>query len=82
MDLASKAGGGSLPLLEIPSKCLGITIEGMTVNFIEKQLRFQLPPIIGRIESNRFILDLRTVREEEFPYIENAFTNLMNTTAR
>jgi L-seryl-tRNA(Ser) seleniumtransferase len=81
MDLASKAGGGSLPLLEIPSKCLGISISGMTVNFIEKQLRFQNPPIIGRIENDRFILDLRTVREEDFSFVENAFMNLINPTA-
>jgi L-seryl-tRNA(Ser) seleniumtransferase len=78
LDMASKAGGGALPLLEIPSKCIGISIKGVSVNFIEKQLREMTPPIIGRIENDLFIMDLRTVKDDDLPFIENAFKNLIN----
>ena len=78
MDMASKAGGGALPLLEIPSKCIGISIKGMRVNFIDKQLREETTPIIGRIENDMFIIDLRTVKDDDLSFIENAFKNLIN----
>ena len=79
MDMSSKAGGGSLPLLEIPSKCLGIKIEGMSVNHIEKTLRSHTIPIIGRIENGLFIIDLRTVLEEDLTCIEDSFIHLLNS---
>ena len=37
--LSSRAGGGSLPLLELPSICVGIKINGMSVNAVEKYMR-------------------------------------------
>ncbi|MEN8809240.1 MAG: L-seryl-tRNA(Sec) selenium transferase, partial [Desulfobacterales bacterium] len=38
LDLVSRPGGGSLPLLELPSKGLGIRIDGLSANAIEKNL--------------------------------------------
>ncbi len=68
-DDVSKAGGGSLPLLELPSKCIGIRVEGMSANRLEKQMRLNTPPIIGRIEEDLFIIDLRTVLEDDVSII-------------
>ena len=79
MDMSSKAGGGSLPLLEIPSKCIGVTVEGMAVNHIEKALRSYATPIIGRIENEIFIMDLRTVLEDDITHIEHAFIHLLKS---
>ncbi|OQY11628.1 MAG: hypothetical protein B6I31_04515 [Desulfobacteraceae bacterium 4572_19] len=76
LNRSSKAGGGSLPLLELPSRCIGIKIEGVSPNFIEKQMRNSEPPIIGRIEDNIYLMDLRTIQEDEFSYIENALKNI------
>jgi L-seryl-tRNA(Ser) seleniumtransferase len=76
LDRPSRAGGGSLPLLELPSKCIGITVSGMSVNAIEKKLRHSTPPIIGRIEDDMFIMDLRTVDGDDLSFIENAVKNL------
>ncbi len=73
MDISSKAGGGSLPLMELPSKCIGVTIDGIKSNFIEKFMRSYTPAIIGRIEDDIYIIDLRTVQENEFPIIKEAF---------
>ena len=77
LDRSSRAGGGSLPLQEIPSRCLGISVEGSSANFIETYLRKYAPPIIGRIESALFIMDLRTVRQDEFHIIQTAFTDML-----
>ena len=70
---SSKAGGGALPLLDLPSKCVGVKIEGITANTIERSMRNNTPPIIGRIEEDFFIMDLRTIQEDEFPFIKTAF---------
>jgi len=75
-DLSSKAGGGSLPLLELPSCCVGITIAAVSPNAIEKRLRQNNPPIIGRIENDMFLLDPRTVLEDELDIIVSAIHSI------
>jgi len=78
MRLASRAGGGSLPNLELPSICVGIKIKGVSPNKIEKALRNNTPPIIARLENDFFVIDLRTIQDDELPLIKTAFENLLN----
>ncbi len=73
IELFSKAGGGALPLLELPSKGLKIQIEGLSVNTLEINMRKNFPPIIGRIEDDAFIIDPRTLQDDDLPIIEAAF---------
>ena len=68
----SKAGGGSFPLLEIPTKCVKIKIDGLSASNIDRLLRSASPPVIGRIEEDAFTMDLRTVLNDEIDIIENA----------
>jgi len=77
LQRSSKAGGGALPLLNLPSQCVGINIQGCSANKLERQLRDNDPPIIGRIEEDKFIMDLRTIQEEEISMIETAFTSIL-----
>jgi len=77
IDVVSKAGGGSLPLLDLPSKCIGVAIDGLSANKIENHLRFSRPPIIGRIENDIFLMDLRTIQDKEFKIIKDTFQKLM-----
>ena len=79
IERSSRAGGGALPLLELPSKCLGIKIEGMSPNALEKSLRQNDPPIIGRIENDVYIIDPRTLTDDDLPIIRNAFENILKT---
>lgn len=72
MDTASMAGGGSLPLMTLPSRSVGIRIATMTAGAIEKKMRKNDPPIIGRIEDELFIMDMRTVQTDELPKIAHA----------
>jgi L-seryl-tRNA(Ser) seleniumtransferase len=78
MDLTSRAGGGSLPMLKIPSKGVGVNVTTMTVNAVERFMRNHTPPIIGRIEDDMFIMDLRTVQVDEITSIESAFKTMLN----
>lgn len=73
----SRVGGGALPLEEIPAVCIAVTVEGMSTNAIQTAMRNQSPPIIGRIENDTFILDLRTASDEDIPAIARAFSLLL-----
>ncbi|MFC1856473.1 L-seryl-tRNA(Sec) selenium transferase [Thermodesulfobacteriota bacterium] len=75
--MSSKVGGGALPLLELPSKCIGIKIKGFSPNGIENFMRNNSPPVIGRIEADMFIVDPRTLQDDEIPIIVNAFKRLL-----
>jgi L-seryl-tRNA(Ser) seleniumtransferase len=77
MDLISRAGGGSLPLLELPSGGIGLQIEGVSANKVEQTLRANNPPIIGRIENDRYLMDMRTIQEEELEMIQTAIDSLI-----
>ena len=77
MERSSRAGGGALPLLELPSKCLGIVIDGMSPNALERRLRHNKPPIIGRIENDVYIIDPRTLMDADLPVILQAFENIL-----
>jgi L-seryl-tRNA(Ser) seleniumtransferase len=75
--LFSKAGGGALPLLELPSRCLKIQVKEMSVNTLERNMREYSPPIIGRIENDAFIIDPRTLLDDDLPIIRSAFEKIL-----
>jgi len=77
IDLSSRPGGGALPLLKLPSKGVGIKVQGISANTIEKQMRSNEIPIIGRIEEDLFIMDLRTILDDELSIIKNALDNML-----
>jgi len=77
VDLSSKAGGGSLPDLDLPSKGVSVRADGFSANRVEAHLRGHKPPVIGRIEEDRYILDLRSVQEDETSIIQDAFSSLL-----
>ena len=80
VDHTSKAGGGSLPLLELPTKGVAIKIKRLSANKIEVSKRKRDIPIIGRIEDDAFLVDPRTVQEDELELITEAFQALMERT--
>jgi len=77
MECVSRSGGGALPTLDLPSRCIGVTVEDMSANAIEKWMRSNLPPIIGRIDNDLFIMDVRTLQDDELPTVQHAFEHLL-----
>jgi L-seryl-tRNA(Ser) seleniumtransferase len=62
----SRVGGGALPEVGLESWAIVLEPSEMTLNTFEKKLRHLPIPIIGRIENDRFFLDVRTLQEREF----------------
>jgi L-seryl-tRNA(Ser) seleniumtransferase len=75
-NITSRAGGGALPMMDLPSMCVGIEIKGMSTNEIERHMRGSKWPVIGRIEDDVFVMDLRTVAEDELSVICDAVKNI------
>lgn len=72
----AQAGGGSMPLLEIPSYAVSISPKNMTVAELEIKLRNSDVPIIGRISKDKFLLDIRTINPNDFDTIAQVLKNL------
>ena len=73
----SQVGGGALPLQKLPTIVIAIKPTNFSVNSLEERLRKGEPPVIARINKDEFILDMRTIFDEEIPLlarcIEKAF---------
>jgi L-seryl-tRNA(Ser) seleniumtransferase len=65
----SQVGGGALPLSFLNSYALAFSSEVESISEIEKKFRSFSPPIIGRIEKEKFLLDVRTLQKEDFPHV-------------
>jgi L-seryl-tRNA(Ser) seleniumtransferase len=77
LERSSKTGGGALPLMELPSLCVAVRIEGISPNTLEKRMRYNDPSIIARIEDDWYVMDPRTIQQDELATIENAFEDLI-----
>jgi L-seryl-tRNA(Ser) seleniumtransferase len=73
---SSRAGGGSLPETNIPTICVGAEAKDLSASSLEKFMRKNNPPVMGRIENDKYLLDLRTVSDDEIKIIAQAFKNL------
>mgnify|MGYP005844302909 CR=1 FL=1 len=63
--LDSRVGGGAMPETPLPSCALAISPLKTSLNRLEQALRAAPTPVIGRIEDQRLLLDMRTVAEKE-----------------
>ncbi|MDR3554235.1 MAG: L-seryl-tRNA(Sec) selenium transferase [Syntrophobacteraceae bacterium] len=75
----SQVGGGSLPAQDLPTFVVAVRSGALSANRIEKFLRRNDPPIIGRIESDHFIMDVRTLIAEQTEIIAGAFQRLVES---
>ncbi|MGF7056471.1 L-seryl-tRNA(Sec) selenium transferase [Brassicibacter mesophilus] len=78
VDDFSQVGGGSMPLEQIPTKCVMIYSNEASVSMVERKLR-QLPtPIITRLYKDRIFIDMRTVDIAEIDTIVSGFKHLVD----
>ncbi len=78
----SQVGGGSLPAQDLPTFIVTVQSDNFSPNQIEKFLCGNDPPIIGRIEADRFIMDLRTLMPPQLQIIAQAFRHMLDAAER
>lgn len=72
----SQVGGGSMPLETIKSKLIEIVPKNITTSYLEKRLRLSPSHIIGRIKDDKYLLDVRTIFEDEYDIIYKELKNI------
>ena len=63
-------GGGAMPLAEIPS--CAVALSGRSADALDAALRAAAPPVIGRIDDGRLLLDARTIADSEVELVAAA----------
>ena len=71
-------GAGALPQEDLQSYALTLRFPDISPQVLSAALRKNDPPVIGRIERGRVMLDMRTVRDGELSMIVSALTNISN----
>ncbi len=69
-------GGGSAPLVRLEGRGVALSSNEKTAEQIEREMRKCQIPIIGRIAEDQFILDVRTIEEDEFSVITDAVSQI------
>ena len=70
-ECLSQVGGGSMPLETMKSRGIAITPKNMNVSTLERKLRLSDSHIIARVYDNKYVLDVRTIFEDEFVDVAN-----------
>jgi len=82
MATGSMVGGGALPTQALESRAVVFEPLDRSVNDLEKQLRGGAVPIIGRIEEDRYLLDMRTVADDEVVSLANTLLHVFEVAAK
>jgi len=76
IQMDSQVGGGSVPGELLPSWGVAVSPRAIKVGVLEEHLRLWDVPIIARISKGRLLMDIRTIREDQFSIIADAFRAL------
>ena len=77
-ESSALVGGGTLPDQDLQSFAVSICLPDVSAKDLTAALRQSETPVIGRIEREHVMLDMRTVRDVELPPIVRAFEQILN----
>jgi len=75
----SRVGGGAFPEYNIPSWAIQFTPYSMKLSHLEKKLRNLDTPVIGRIENDRYLLDVRTIQDSDIPELSELLLTIFTS---
>ena len=75
----SLAGGGALPARDIPTTMIVLHPVQISAAKLEAELRRLEVPILARIADEEVLFDLRTIAEEEFPFLREGLATVAAT---
>jgi L-seryl-tRNA(Ser) seleniumtransferase len=61
----AQVGSGAQPTVDLASVALAVTVPGHSAAALADRFRASDPPILGRVEKDRFLLDLRWIEDPE-----------------
>ena len=69
VSATGRAGGGSLPLLELDGPAVAVTAPDLAPDELHARLRAGDPPIVARVRDEAVLLDPRTIAEVETDFV-------------
>jgi L-seryl-tRNA(Ser) seleniumtransferase len=76
IDGESVVGGGAAPSSVLPTRLLALTCGGLSADELLARLRNSDPPVIGRVEEGRVLMDLRTVFPDQDRLIADVLSRI------
>lgn len=77
IDTVARAGAGALPVTEVPSAAIAVTVPPDEVDGLAAALRSGLPAVVCRVHEDRLLFDLRAVRDAELGGLATAILNAL-----
>ncbi len=77
MPTVSRVGGGAMPEHGLPSWAVAFRPVNMPISALEKGLRKLAIPIIGKIEDDSLLLDMRTIDDKEIAELAAFLLNFL-----
>jgi L-seryl-tRNA(Ser) seleniumtransferase len=74
-------GGGVAPMRGLPSFAIALTPSFASAESVARQLRESKPPIVARIEEDRILFELRTLRGEDEAIVTQTLETLLTADA-
>jgi L-seryl-tRNA(Ser) seleniumtransferase len=71
-------GGGTSPEKRFASRALAVAVRDVAADEVASRLRAATPPVVGRVESGKVLLDLRSVLPDEDAVLERALRDLVS----
>ena len=71
LDTVARAGAGALPVTEVPSIAVALSVDGDAGGFAAA-LRLGAPAVVCRLHDDRLLFDLRAVRDAELEDLAGA----------
>ncbi len=75
----SQVGGGSMPTAELPTYLVTCVVQHLSVEELSAQLRLAEPAVVGRVQDNKYQVDLRTVQPEEVELLAEVIARVINS---
>lgn len=75
---SSLVGGGSFPERHLETSLVQVAARDVSAKELRTMLLRTNPPVVGRIEDERFCLDVRTIKEEEFALVSAALMQALS----
>lgn len=73
VEVKDQIGGGSAPMVYLPGWAVAVTSDSCSADSLERMLRKNKIPVIARINEERLLLCVRTMRDQDVHAVAGAF---------
>jgi len=76
-DGSSAVGGGAMPTADLPPAVVAVNPHNISAGDLQAALRRGEPAVMGRVQEDRLVLDLRTISDTEYQLIAEAILKVL-----